>query len=146
MSAKNTIDAMNNSILCYSLLHDVRQLSKISILVVRPYFIEVSLIKLLSCSSLEPSSHFIAHEFQSLKMFFHMERNGSNLGLGNLRSLVRIPGSPKRNLRSLKGRLWIAIVQDFLIDEDRSGPFYIDPFAASGCQLLFQFIPATFAR
>jgi len=76
-----------------------------------------------------------------------MERNGFNLGLGSLRSLVRIPGSaPKRNMRSLKGRLWIAIVQDFLIGEDRSGPFYIDPFAASGCQLLFQFIPATFAR
>ena len=96
LSAKNTIDPRNNSILSYSLLRDVRQLSPTSTRCT-PIFIDLSSS---SFSLAHPSVVFsrtiltshCAQLPEDIEDIFHMERNEVNLVLGSLRPLVKIPG------------------------------------------------------
>jgi hypothetical protein len=92
LSAKNTIDPINNSILRYSLRHDVRQLAQISTLCIPQILLtcprRVSPLLILG-------TIFTFHCLQLpdvIEDIFHMERNEVNLVLRSLRSLVRIPG------------------------------------------------------
>ena len=90
----------------------------------------------------------------------HMERNEVNLVLRSLRSLVRIPGIECRSSQHEEPegeddtglRFYHASFHDFLVDEDRSGPFYINledflpKFTTSGFQVISRFMPATCTR
>jgi NACHT domain len=92
---------------------------------------------------------------------FQMERNEVNLVLRSLRSLVRIPGlechgsqhDEEAEGEDDKGlRFYHASFHDFLVDQNRSGPFYINledflsKFTTSGFRVISRFMPATFTR